>query len=72
MGIELRRGIISEDWIIENADAVFRWTQDQDKRDRDTDQRHRDLMRVHAEGWKGVAAAIERGLGSIADAIRSR
>lgn len=67
-GIELRR--IDEDWIIEIAETHNRWIQDQDKRDRDADQRHKDLMRVHADGWKGVAVAIERGLGSIADAIR--
>lgn len=72
MGIEMRRGIISEDWILDNADTLHAWLVDQEKRDRDADQRHRDMLRVHRDGWAGVATAIERGLGSIADALRSR
>lgn len=70
MGIEIRR--IDEQWILEIAETHHRWITDQDQRDRDAEQRHKDLMRVHAEGWKSVASAIERGLGSIADALRQR
>lgn len=70
MGIEIQR--IDEQWILEIAETHHRWIGEQDKRDRDADQRHKELMRIHADGWKGVAGAIERGLGSIADALRQR
>ncbi|MER7280449.1 hypothetical protein ABT369_39030 [Dactylosporangium sp. NPDC000244] len=68
--MDLRR--IDENWILSYVDQLHKWLNEQDQRDRDAERRHRELAKVHAEGWKQVAGAIERGLGSIADAIRSR
>lgn len=63
---------IDENWIISYVDEFHDWLKEQDQRDRDAERRHRELAKVHAEGWKGVATAIERGLGSIAAALGSR
>jgi hypothetical protein len=41
-----------------------------DGREDAADKRNADLIRVHETGWKGLAAAVERGLRDIADAIR--
>lgn len=50
--------------------AIWDFVHDNDaKAHRDRQQA---LLRVHEQGWKLVAGALEKGLGQIADAIRSR
>lgn len=55
------------------SNAVFDYvTKGEDEREKAADRRNAELVRVNREGWKSVADAITKGLGGIADALRTR
>lgn len=51
-------------------ELYYYMTEGTDLREKAADERNRDLIQVHQDGWKTVATAITKGLGAIADAIR--
>lgn len=64
----------SDQWVPDRewGNAVYDFVTDKADREKIADDRHAELMRIHREGWRTVADSISRGLGSIAEALRSR
>lgn len=56
--------------IRERANELHNFLADAEGRERRADQRNTALIRAHEAGWKLVAAALAKGLGDIANAIR--
>lgn len=59
-------------WVKDIGDAVWNYvTKEAEARATAARKDAQDLTAVHREGWKNTAAAIERGFGLVADAIRA-
>lgn len=54
------------------ANGVWEYVMGGQARQKAADARNADLVRAHRDGWLRVAAAIENGLGGIAEALRGR